>query len=81
MGRVVAVLGRASAEDACNHRRRPMPDSDQRYVSALIDAHGEDYSAMAFDIGLNLRQFTETKLRGMCARFALLDEGQRCADL
>ena len=64
-----------------NHRRRPMPDSEQRYVSALIKAHGEDYSAMSFDIGLNLRQFTEAKLRSMCARFALLDEAQRCADL
>ena len=64
-----------------NHRRKPMTDSVQKYVAALIARHGEDYKAMERDIALNVQQHGATKLRGLCARFLLLDDEQRCGGL
>ena len=60
-----------------NPRRRPMSEVDQVYLKALIDAHGEDYTAMQRDAHRNNLQHGETKLKGLCARFMLLDEEQR----
>lgn len=56
--------------------RRPenhMSEEEVKYLRKLIAKHGEDHKAMERDIKTNSMQWTATKLRGRCARLALLD--------
>lgn len=43
-----------------------------KYIEKLVGKHGDDYTTMARDIKLNVRQLTAKNLEKMAARWKLL---------
>ena len=48
----------------------PLTSRQKRVVAALVEAHGDDYAAMARDLRRNPLQHTPAKLRGLCLSYA-----------
>ena len=48
----------------------PLTSRQKRVVAALVDAHGDDYAAMARDLRRNPLQHTPAKLRTLCLSYA-----------
>lgn len=50
-----------------------MSEEEVKYLRRLVAKHKDDFKAMERDIKTNNQQWTATKLKGRCARLALLD--------
>jgi nucleolar protein 16 len=64
-----------------NPKRRQMSEHDQEYVVKCIRKHGENYKAMERDIITNDQQYTEDKMKKLCARYLALGNRDKLVKL
>lgn len=52
-----------------NPKRKIISEVDAAYAQLNIKKHGENYKAMEMDITTNSRQYTESKMETLCAKY------------